>query len=663
MTFRAVLLGLLLGTALAAVGYFNDFILKSTYLAADLMPLGAYGLVLLGLLLVNPALAAVRLRRLAASEWAVMLSLLLAASAIPGPGLTWNFPQSLVVPFQVNRVNSGWQSKKVLEYAPEAMYPQVTPSDYASVVHGMQYGLRPKPDVPWYAWSRPLWFWLPTLSLSLIAAVCLAVVLHRQWSVHERLRYPIAEFAKQLLDGAEGGLRTSILGNRRFWWGFGPVLLICLINGYYCYNPKSVTIPLEFDFSPIYQRWPSLAQAYQSWHLTHPAFYFSVIGLAYFLGRDVSLSLGLNHFLFALVFLAILRAGIPYDYDHMAGGLHSYWQFGAALGLVMMVLYLGRRYYSQILLSAFGARRAPAVDHPAVWACRIGLLAATAMVAFLWFRLDLHPLWGTLFVLLAGIMGLAITRASAEGGLFFLQPAWQPITILLGIFGAGAMGPYALVAVTTLCTVLTIDPRVCMLPLAAHALQIGDRQGVSPGRLAGWLGPAVLLALAAGVFGTLIVQYHHGSPYPWTRWVGRQPFELTLRNFASFTNLSAGSQGVQTALFHTNGTFVFGLSVGIIMVPLLYFLRLRLPWWPIHPIICLVMGTFTGALFAWSFLAGWAAKTAISKFGGGLAYRNNKPLFIGMVAGEFTAAAFWAVVSVIYYLIAGIPGQAVRMHP
>ncbi len=60
MTFRAVLIGLVLSVALASLGYVNDTWFFFSYIGGDLVPTHAYGLLLIGLLLVNPLLRLIR---------------------------------------------------------------------------------------------------------------------------------------------------------------------------------------------------------------------------------------------------------------------------------------------------------------------------------------------------------------------------------------------------------------------------------------------------------------------------------------------------------------------------------------------------------------------------------------------------------------------------
>ncbi|MHC4982107.1 MAG: DUF6785 family protein, partial [Planctomycetota bacterium] len=121
MTFRATIIGLVLGAALAAVGYLNDWPLKLPFLANNLIVPGVIGLLLVGLLLINPLAGRCRLRGLSGAEWAVVLAFMLAGSAIPGPGLGWHFGDVLVRPHLYAKEQAGWRSQRLLEYAPEVM--------------------------------------------------------------------------------------------------------------------------------------------------------------------------------------------------------------------------------------------------------------------------------------------------------------------------------------------------------------------------------------------------------------------------------------------------------------------------------------------------------------------------------------------------------------
>ena len=183
MTFRAVIIGLLLGSVVAAFGYFNDWVVQQSYAATNLAPLFVYGLLIIGLLAVNPLLGLIRVRRLDAREWCVIVSLMLVACVIPGPGMMWHFSNTVVMP-HASATSPGWEKNRVMEYVPPVML--VDPGDDpGTVVYGFSQGLAGDElvdlgDVPWRAWRATLWFYMPLIALSFVAGICLVIVVHGQ---------------------------------------------------------------------------------------------------------------------------------------------------------------------------------------------------------------------------------------------------------------------------------------------------------------------------------------------------------------------------------------------------------------------------------------------------------------------------------------------------
>ena len=87
----------------------------------------------------------------------------------------------------------------------DAAYPKQTTSlesrkSYAvdGFVQGLGVGTKGISfrQIPWYAWTGTLlYFWLPLILAFSLAVIGLALVVHRQWSDHEHLPYPIVTFA------------------------------------------------------------------------------------------------------------------------------------------------------------------------------------------------------------------------------------------------------------------------------------------------------------------------------------------------------------------------------------------------------------------------------------------------------------------------------------
>ena len=78
-------------------------------------------------------------------------------------------------------------------------------------------------------------------------------------------------------------------------------------------------------------------------------------------------------------------------------------------------------------------------------------------------------------------------------------------------------------------------------------------------------------------------------------------------------------------------------------------LRMRLPWWPLHPIGLAINGTyFTQKTFVAIFIA-WLVKIIILKMGGVRLYRRSQPFFIGILVGYGAAVTLSTVIDYLYF--------------
>jgi len=665
---RSVIIGLLLGLTISALGYFNDWILKSSFVASDLVPTSVFGLLIVALLGLNPLLRLARARPFSSSELAVVLSLLLAASVIPGAGLMWNFTNTLIMPQYYQQIEPGWRRHHLLNYVSPVMLADG--SDYQEAVIGYYIGLhRPGQDmgldqVPWHAWTRTLSFWLPLLGLGFVATLCLMLILHRQWSSRERLSYPIATFATQTLDGADRGYWPAMFHSGRFW---GGVLLsggILLVNGVAFHFPNSINIPMRVDLLPVLvQKWPGLSQVPNVDSALNPTLHFIAVGLAYFVSTDVSFSIGISPLAYLALYGLLAWVGITLGGGYFEAGPQNALLAGAYVGAGIGIFYTGRRYFGTVLARAVALPTRDRVESSATWACRIGLAAGVAMILMLHLATGLGWGWAILFMLLTGLLFVVVARIVAETGLFLIQPNWQAVSLLASVCGLAAIGPTALITLALLSAVLTIDPRVCLMPMAANALKISDDQGIRPPRITRWMGVAIVPALVAGVIATLYVQYRYGAYdlYPFANIAAGLPFQLLGRALSGAAPTWAG-QTAQLGNLTMDVRAVTFAGIGLGAVLLFRALRVRCVWWPIHPILFLVWGTLPSDRYAASFLVGWAIKVAICRLGGGRSYQRNKPLFVGLVAGDFLAATVWAVVGVAYHAATGLWLPAFQTH-
>ncbi len=676
MSLRAIILGLLLAACIGAGGYLNDWIMHLTPLVGNHLPIGVFGLVLLVVLVANPLVGLVhRSLRLNVAELAVILALALAACAIPGSGLMRTFVPTLAMPARYNAEYPGWRAQQVLSYVP----PQLLPAggeDDDRVLGPLTAGGLGRPHhpaalsaVPWDAWSEPLTAWLPLIFLTAMAVLCIAVIVHPQWSKRERLRYPVAQFASTLLGEDATGSRTPAIRRRGFWIALAVVAAVHAVNGLYAWHVINVQIPLSLDLQNVANQYPTLAATPGAERFFAPQLFLAVMAFSFFLASEVSLSLGICQFLFVAVMAVFSQAGVGYETGYLVGGKVAWQYFGSYLGLGVIVLYAGRRYYWQTLKQALALGRRQEVERYAVWACRFLLVIVACLCVLLW-RLGLPAYMAVLLVGLVLLMFTVMTRINVESGLFFIQPCWQPLTVFIGLFGAASMGPSVYTTIALVCAVLTIDPRECLMPFIANGLKLCQDKSVPPSRSGFPVAVAVLLALAAAVPVVLWAGYNYGLPGDsWALYfVPRMPFDAAMREFGKLDSaqlaqtMSLSDLG-RLASMKPDVDFVAWAGAGLGLVLLFNVFRMRLTWWPLHPILFLVWGTYPLSHFSWSFLAGWGIKSMVTKFGGAGAYDRAKVVMVGLIAGELLGGFGWMIAGAIYYAVTGTQPPDYRIFP
>lgn len=669
MTVRALVLGLTAALFIAAFGYVNNQVIQLEPLeSGHLMPVSVLGLLVLTALLFNPLTFWFwRPATLRPAELAVAVTLMLVACSIPGRGLMEQFTTTLAMPMHWNRMEPGWQRIGLLDYVPAQMFPadkQNDPEVIGAFVVGSgqrkhwnpRYWI-PIGDVPWEAWRRPMRTWVPLLVLCATAVMCLALIVHRQWSRHEHLPYPIAAFTASLMDRERHRVLGPLFRSSGFWIGLALVGGMRIWNGLYVWFEDWLTpIQTRFNLLPLIKLWPEVAEAPWGRSLLHPIVYPIVVGFSYFLASEVAFSVGISQFLYVPLAALLVGYGVDLSTSYMAGGAMGWQRAGAYVAFAIIILYIGRHYYIQVLSSALSGRTREAVPPHAAWACRILMLALVLMVVMMT-RLGLDWPIAVLTVGLIMIMFLGVSRITAETGLFFIHPRWQPLGVCLGLFGAYALGPQELVIVGLLCAVLCLDPSQALMPYFVNALRMCEILKVKVAHVAwgGWTTYVACLVVAIVV--VLWAQYNFGAPR--TSWPYRRVPTMTFRPAARAVDkllaqdrLAASETlgPVQRVLnIRPQDTFPWWFGTGFVLVLITSAARMRFPRWPLHPVVFLLWATYPTAMLHHSFLLGWLIKVCVLRFGGQALYHRCKPFMAGLIAGEVLGAMTFMVVGAIYY--------------
>lgn len=669
MTSRAVILGLLAAVAIAALGYLNDWVLRLHFLVANHLPVSVYGLAIVTVLAANPALGVLCGRwRFDQRELAVMLALALVGGGLGGAGLFRNFPIVLAAPLQIEQRDPGWQRTGAVNFAAPALLPR--PADagqYDRTIGVLTDGLREPTgghvglrDVPWSVWARPLAFWGPLIALLLGGMIALGLVLHRQWSRHELLSYPIAELASTLIDGAGGGW-PAVFRRRGFWWAFSAVLGIHLINGMHVYQPRMIEAPLRLDLSMLAQTFPWLAKSAGGGDLMYPELYLSAAAFVFFMRSDAAFSMGISTLLMAVVSGALIAHGVDFSGDQCAGGVLAWLSFGAYLGFAAMIVYTGRAWYGRLLRLAVWPRRQAAAPPYAVWAMRAFLACMAGVGALLGWAGCSWPV-AILAVVLTVIVFLVVGRVSAETGLFHIGLIWSPLAALIGLMGARAAGLEALAAVGLLGAVLILDPRETLLPFVLNSLRLCQRVEAPVARTGRWM----VVALAAGLLigGPIVFWTQYNFGWDEDNWsqvhVPSMVFE-TLGREADQMRVAGTLEGSfslapleRLAVSRPSRAFLWSAGMALALVLVVGAARLRWAWWPIHPVLFVVWGTWAMQKLAPSILLGWLIRWALVKLGGHGLLRRAMPAVVGCIAGDLLGALTFMLYGAYHYATRGV---------
>jgi hypothetical protein len=663
VTRRGIILGFLLLTAICGLAYFNDGVIRQQRLVYNLLPPVIYGGLAAVIFLINPLLRRLSPRlAFTRQELVVILMLAAAAGSISSYGFAETIPTSLMIPHYDERVRPGWSESGLIgRFLPK--YMLADPSvDEDRVLSGYMTGLSEGDahiglfEVPWEAWVRALSWWLPAISAVLVLTVALSVIVHRQWSKHECLPYPIPEFTNALLP-PDSGHRNALWASRLFWVGCAVAGGIHLVNyGWRWWPEFLIPIRLGFDFTAVRKLFPLLEVSGMG--LLRPRIIFAVVGLAYFIATDISFTLSVAPFLFCSLTGILTGYGVAFRYgNHLTPHPQAMVFAGGYTGLLIMMLYTGRHYYWHALRRGFFLPSPEKIEPHVALAVRAGVLAAAGFTFMLACAGVAWP-FALLYTCGVAMVYLVITRTVVETGAFWIGSHVFPAVILLGFLGPASFGLRSALILFLVSTVILCAPGWAPMPFVVHALKLGEISSVRVPKLAKALVPGVLLALLVTAIATIYWQYDQGAPASnwWPRNLARMPFETVIgveqRLDAQGMLETSNQMSVVGRLLNARPdkaaaiSFFLALAVCIGMGAA----RLRFTWWPLHPLCFVFVDAMHGQMLWFSFFLGWLVKTSVTRYGGARLYQQLKPLMIGLIVGELSAQFLPSVVGTIAYM-------------
>ncbi len=624
VTGRALLLGTLGAGAIGLLAPWAIHVLRGSFMALDFSTPAA--VVLLFVLVAGPNLLLLRFRRslaLTTAELITIYAMMVVASAIPTMGLTAQVIPLSTGPYYYATAENAW-AQKITPHIPPWLTPQGSAVE-APVITDLYEGLPAGAQVPWGAWARPLLAWLPMLLVVHFVMICMMVLLRKQWVDNERLAYPLT-YLPLALAGAGSNGWPVILKRATFWAGFAIAFLGGSWVGLHNYFPA---VPPA--------KWAQSVTVIEGiWGLTFRVS-FPMIGFFYLVSLETSFSLWFFNLL-AQVARAIMGVvGIASTENLGIFGARDpilhYIGAGAFLGLVGSGLWVARGHLALIWRRVIGEAGSE-VDEREILSYRVafwGMVGGLGLVGWWLAASGIPVLVVPLFLILAFVFFLGLTRIVAESGMAeAVAPAIAP-TMVAGWVGWGALGDGGMTALG-LTYVWTSDIRTFVMASAANSLKLADVIDVKQRRLFWGFILAIIAALAVSMWSTMTWAYAQGG--------------VTLNRWFFQQSVPCDYKWVQDWIAQQPGPSIAGLiytAIGAGIYLVLTALRFRSPAWPFHPIgYCIGSVWIMDQIWFTIFLT-WLIKSAILRYGGMVWYSNMRPVFLGLICGQFTCNAVWLV--------------------
>ena len=628
-SLRGLVIGTL-GCLLVGAGFqYNNMLLRVSSLSGWHFTIGANIMLFLMALIVNPVVGLMR------RSWALTPAELTQVYVmwIVGTAVTTS---AFVSPFLPQITTPGYYASPENNWA-EVLLPLVpdwaVPSKDAEVLKDFYEG-RSDGAVPWGLWLPAFLHWAPLVMSLYVAMISLVVILRKQWVEHERLAYPMMQLPIAMIQDDEGSrpsLIKPLFRNWLFWAGFVLPFIIGINNGLARYWP----------IDPIYVS-GGYFYIFRETVRIHMGINFMMIGFAYFIRRDVTLGICFFFVLYLCYqIVSTIEGGGQYDplfspWSRYGPSTFAFQGLGAFAALVGVGLWNARRHLLHVARCTVGLDADAEGNSGEIMSYRSAVIAAAGSLSFmsLWMWRAGLPAWiAPLFVLLAFIIYLGITRVVAEGGIPHFFPPIIASDALVGGGGTRALEPGGIIALG-FTYAWASDMIILVMVSAANGLKVIEETVRRRRRLLFWsMVIAIVVTLCSAVVVMLDVAYEHGglNTSQYSKEQGFYPWEDAAARLGTRTD--------------PNWAYWGHAGLGAAVMGLLMIARQRFVWWPFHPIGFPVSVAVTSMFL--SILLAWALKSAALRYGGPRFYRTLRPFFLGLIMGEWTPKGVMALTELV----------------
>jgi hypothetical protein len=499
--------------------------------------------------------------------------------------------------------------------------------------------------VPWADWAHPLLAWTGFLGCFYLALLAIALLLHRQWTEHDRLTYPLVSFGIELIGRERLAFALPLLRDPLMWIGFGLAALYNGLNIAHALNPSVPALGEGYPVGSLFTErpWSALSPVYAYYR---PEF----VGFGYLVPQGILASTWV--FYLAASFALVLGSAFGQESGSFEFMMPQ--SVGAYLAMAVALLWAARHS----LADAAGRLRSAEATGVAPATRATYLVLALALAGMLTWMIAAGMNWVMAASYTAVLLGIAITQARVRGETGvpsnWVFPFGEARRMLVSLTGSEFWAPrrdFRSLAILAVTGCLSRGYFPALMAFQIEGLELGKRLQARRGEMVSALLVAFALGLSFAFVMHLQAFYEHGANVLEGGTVAggyrTQDAKEHFDELSALFTRQAPPDNRYRALVVTGGVLATSL-VG---------LRHRLLTFPLHP-LGYAMATNYGYCLWSSFLLVWMAKTAIVWLGGAGLYRRMAPLFLGIAFGHlFVAGLLWAAFGTL------LPGEAYRkMH-
>ena len=561
--------------------------------------------------------------QLSKADLVMIYCMLLMAVTVPTWGLMFFLIGTLVFPFYYATPENNYV-ELFHDFIPSWMVPQ----DFQAIKDYYE-GLPQGAAIPWGVWVEPMGWWLALIVAMSLMLICMSAILHRQWSVHERLTYPMVQLPQNMIEKEEGATIAPFFKDGVMWWGFFVPFTLLSLNALNHYWP----IVQQYNPSGRFSLFN------QTLHLPI-ALNLAWVGFFYLVNLEITFSIWFFYVLskiqegvFSTLGIASTERLSAYEYSQPADLTHQ--ASGAVIVLVLYGLWGARTHLKEVVQKLWDPDGG--VDdseellryRTALW-----LFCGSLLFVAVWlWRSGVPIVVLPVLLVVSLIFFILVARVVAASGVATARSPIVPAYFVISGLGTSILGAKGLVALN-FTFIWQGESRTSPMVAAANGLKLAEMIPGSKTRLFWGLVLALVCSLLGAAYMTLKLAYTYGA------------INLSLLDWA-------GAHGwpyigpTMTDMPDANMRGWFFKGVGAVTEGFLMWAQHRWHWWPFHPIgFAVAVGWLTSQIW-FSALICWILKGSIVRFGGVNLFQRLKPFFLGLILGEVAVSGVWGIIYVI----------------